>query len=216
MKRFEVNGKEYGVCDSWDDVTLEKWIEFFQFQESHEGREIDDIYMIELFELMSDCDCVLDMEMTQLNELVNSVTFLTETPKLSDSKSIIIDGKLYGSVDFNKMTAGEYISIKTLMGSEKNVILGIPKLLSIIVRPAEEIVNEETGEKRLKIEKFSVENLEWRAEKFKSVKVVDVLHWVNFFLTGKNQSSTITKPSTQKKEQKETHGHLQSQNNSIG
>ena len=209
MKTFKVDDNEYKIPNSWEDMTLGNYIDFFNFQDSNKDREIDDLYMIEVFEILSDCDEVIDIPINELKDLLSELTFLSETPKLNDNKTILIDEKLYGCIDLNKMTTGEYISIKTLMGSEKTVLNGLPKLLSIILRPAEEFVDSETGEKKLKIEKFSVENLTWRAEKFKELKVVDVLHWINFFLTGKGESSTTIKHSTKKVEtKKETHGHL--------
>ena len=216
MKTFKVDDNEYKVPNSWEDMTLENYIDFFNFQDSNKDREIDDLYMIEVFEMLSDCDRVLDIPINELKDLLGELLFLSDTPKLNENKTILIDGKLYGCVDLNKMTTGEYISIKTLMGSEKTVLNGLPKLLSIIIRPAEEVIDSETGEKKLKIEKFSVDNLTWRAEKFKELKVVDVLHWISFFLTGREESSTTTKHSTKVERKKETHGHLQSQSNSIG
>lgn len=209
MKIFKVGEKEWNLPNSWEDMTLENYIDFFNFQDSNKDREIDDLYMIEVFEILSKCDEVLDIPINELKDLLSELTFLSELPKLNDNKTISIDGNLYGCIDLNRMTTGEYISIKTLMGSEKTVLNGLPKLLAIILRPAEEVTNEETSEKKLVIEKFSVDNLEWRAEKFKGLKVVDVLHWISFFLTGKKESSTTTKHSTKKVEtKKETHGHL--------
>jgi len=164
---------------------------------------------LRFFEILSKCDEVLDIPINELKDLLSELTFLSELPKLNENKTILIDGNLYGCIDLNRMTTGEYISIKTLMGSEKTVLNGLPKLLAIILRPSEEFVDPETGEKKFKIEKFSVDNLTWRAEKFKELKVVDVLHWISFFLTGRTESSTIIKHSTRKVEtRKETHGHL--------
>lgn len=209
MKIFKVGEKEWNLPNSWEDMTLENYIDFFNFQDSNKDREIDDLYMIEVFEILSKCDEVLDIPINELKDLLSELTFLSELPKLNDNKTISIDGNLYGCIDLNRMTTGEYISIKTLMGSEKTVLNGLPKLLAIILRPAEEVIDSETGEKKLKVEKFSVDNLTWRAEKFKELKVVDVLHWISFFLTGKKESSTTTKHSTKKVEtKKETHGHL--------
>ena len=216
MKTFKVGDNEYKIPNSWEDMTLGNYIDFFNFQDSNKDREVDDLYMIEVFEMLSDCDRVLDIPINELKDLLGELLFLSDTPKLNENKTILIDGKLYGCADLNKMTTGEYISIKTLMGSEKTVLNGLPKLLSIIIRPAEEVIDSETGEKKLKIEKFSVDNLTWRAEKFKELKVVDVLHWISFFLTGREESSTTTKHSTKVERKKETHGHLQSQSNSIG
>lgn len=209
MKIFKVGEKEWNLPNSWEDMTLGNYIDFFNFQDLNKDREIDDLYMIEVFEMLSDCDEVLDIPINELKDLLSELTFLSELPKLNDNKTISIDGNLYGCIDLNRMTTGEYISIKTLMGSEKTVLNGLPKLLAIILRPAEEFVDPETGEKKLRIEKFSVDNLTWRAERFKELKVVDVLHWISFFLTGKKESSTTTKHSTKKVEtKKETHGHL--------
>ena len=196
MKTFKVGDNEYKVPNSWEDMTLENYIDFFNFQDSNKDREIDDLYMIEVFEILSKCDEVLDIPINELKDLLSELTFLSEIPKLNENKTILIDGNLYGCIDLNRMTTGEYISIKTLMGSEKTVLNGLPKLLAIILRPAEEFVDPETGEKKLKVEKFYVDNLTWRAEKFKELKVVDVLHWISFFLTGREESSTTTKHST--------------------
>jgi hypothetical protein len=207
MKIFKIGETEWNLPNSWEDMTLENYIDFFLFQDANKEREIDDLYMIEVFEIITKCDDVLDIPIDELKGLLEELVFLAQTPELTNGKTIIIDDKLYGCVDLNTMTTGEYISIKTLMGNEKTVLEGLPRLLAIIIRPAEEVKDLESGEMKLKIEKFSVENLGWRAEKFKGLKVVDVLHWISFFLTGKGESSTIIRPSTKVERKKETHGH---------
>lgn len=208
MKRFRVNENEWSVPNCWEDMTLENYINFFTFQDSKKGQEVDDLYMIEVFELLSGCDEVLEIPIDELKDLLGELTFLSEMPKLNENKTIVIDGKLYGCVDLNKMTTGEYISIKTLMGNEKTILQGLPKLLAIIIRPAEEYKDPETGEVRLNISKFSVDNINWRADKFKTLKIVDILHWINFFLSGKVELSTTTKTSMKEEKKRETLGHL--------
>lgn len=209
MKQFEFEGKTYNLCNSWEDMTLQRYINFFLYQDSKKEGIMDELYLMEIIEILSDCDVLMEVPMETLKSLISEINFLSTTPKLTKGDVIHIDAQLYKCVNLNELTAGEYISIKMLMGDEKTVLQGLPKLLSIIVRPAEEFIDKETGKKRYKIEKFAVDNLDWRAEKFLSLRIVDVLHWTTFFLTGKKQSLQTSQRSTnQKVIKKEIHGHL--------
>ena len=45
MKRFIVNENEWSVPNCWEDMSLKNYIDFFLFQESNSGREIDDLVL---------------------------------------------------------------------------------------------------------------------------------------------------------------------------
>ncbi len=207
MRQFEFDGKTYNLCNSWEDMTLQRYINFFLFQDKMKDEPLDDVYVIELIELLSDCDVIMEVPLATIEGLFKDINFLTSTPKLNKGNTIMLDNKLYACVDLNNLSTGEYISIKMMMGDEKTILQGLPKLLAVIIRPAEKFIDEETKQERIKIEKFSIDNLSWRAAQFSKLRIVDVLHWTTFFLTGRKPSSKIIRPSTNQKVKKETHGH---------
>lgn len=91
--------------------------------------------------------------------------------------------------NLNEVDAGEMISIKTYQSNMNNDFYQYaPYVAAILIRPTQEVVDEETGEKRIEIQPFSrkdIQNLEWRAELFKNTETRLILPTLTFFLTGK-------------------------------
>lgn len=215
MKQFKVGDKEYNLINSWEDMKVSDYIKFFKFQNSQKDREADDIYLIEVVEILSNCDEILEVPINEMKDLIAETEFLLKTPELKQSEIIEHEGKTYKCIDLNTIKAGEYISIKTLMSDYKTIIEGLPSLLSVIVRPAEKVVDKEGNETWI-VEKFNSSTVGERAEMFLNFKLIDVFHWSNFFLTGNLESLQTLKSSMKGTKKKKTHGHPQSQNNSTG
>ena len=77
--------------------------------------------------------------------------------------------KYFTPSNFNKLTLGEYSSIKTLT-KDKPYEEQMLTILSIIVRPEGE--------------KFEAAKINERKDRFKKLRLVDINEAVNFFLSG--------------------------------
>lgn len=216
MKSFKINGKEYSMISSWSEMSLEQYISFYKMHEKRKDAEIDDLYLIELLEFFSGCDEILLAPQSELGDLLLNLNFLMETPTMNSNKHLKFEDKNYSFVDFNKLTTGEYISIKMLQKSFPNPLDCIPYILSIILRPSTISVDAETGEDVYIIEEFKTENIEWRAKNYRNMfKAIDVINFITFFLTMRNQSMKTTQSSS-KVDKKVVDGHPKSLNNTIG
>lgn len=192
MIKFETNGIEYHMPENYEEMTLDTFIRISKIQESNTEIVFQEYYLIKLLESIvgaegGDLD---DLTIEEMVDLSTRLKFLSEeaTPKKVDK--IMIDDILYAFPEnFNKITAGEMISIKTL-NEGKNTGDSILNLLAIILRPAKEVLDEETGRIKLVRIKFDAQNLEYRKSLFRKLPVLDCLWSVNFFFTDGNLIST--------------------------
>lgn len=198
MKQFKIREKEYQMPTEWDDVTLEVYVKLAELEEKKETFGIPELYLLKVLECL--CNVEEDGDLDELtldtvNELVSLIGYIQEEPKWTNTNHLVIDGIDYVFPnDLNKLTMGEYISIKTLQ--EGTTTAGIiPYILAIILRPGTKEVDAETGKERWVQEKFSTGNLEWRKELFMKQPVFNLMGPVTFFLNGKGMSTTNIKDS---------------------
>lgn len=189
MKTFKLGEKEINFSNTWEDLTMKQWIEFYKLNEKKDSL-VEEFYLLSVLEIL--CNVypgeLDDLSLPKYNELLNDLTFMLETPKLKDPEPIKIGDTTYTiKTDLNNITTGEYISIKTLQSRYTNNLDGIPYLLAVIIRPSKMVKNEETGEEVWVQEKFDTLNLDFRADLiYNNFKAVDVMRGVSFFLNGKN------------------------------
>ncbi len=125
--------------------------------------------------------------LAEYQENLEAMKFLLDTPTVEDTDVIEIDGVKYCLPQkFDSLSAGEYISIKTLQSRYENNIEGLPYLVAVILRPLkEEQVDAETGEKVYIQEKFDTKNLQWRADLFNDkLQISKIMTAIGFFFNG--------------------------------
>lgn len=197
MKHFKIREQEYQMPTEWNDVTLEVYVRLAELEEKKEAFGIPELYLLKVLECLCNAeDGDLDeLTLDTVNELVSLIGYIQEEPNWVNTNHLIIDEVDYVFPnDLNKLTMGEYISIKTLQ--ENNTTAGIiPYILAIILRPGTKEVDAETGKEKWVQEKFSTSNLEWRKELFMKQPVFNLMGPVTFFLNGKEISTTNTKDS---------------------
>jgi hypothetical protein len=181
----------------WNDVTLEVYVRLAELEEKKEAFGIPELYLLKVLECLCNAeDGDLDeLTLDTVNELVSLIGYIQEEPNWVNTNHLIIDEVDYVFPnDLNKLTMGEYISIKTLQ--ENNTTAGIiPYILAIILRPGTKEIDAETGKEKWVQEKFSTSNLEWRKELFMKQPVFNLMGPVTFFLNGKEIYTTNTKDS---------------------
>jgi hypothetical protein len=195
MKLFTIEEREYRMPTEWNDVTLDVYVRMAELEERREAFGLPELYLLKVLEcLCSAEDGDLDeLTLDTVNELVALIGYIQEEPTWTNTNHLVIDEVDYVFPnDLNKLTMGEYISIKTLQ--ENNTTAGIiPYILAIILRPGTKEVDVEMGKERWVQEKFSTANLEFRKELFMKQPVFNLMGPVTFFLNGKGISTTNTK-----------------------
>jgi hypothetical protein len=191
MKTFKIGDREIYFSNSWEDMTLKQWIEFYKLNERRNKENmVEDYYLLSILEVL--CNVfpgeLDDMSLTEYQEHLKELEFMLENPKLKEVGPVLVGDKLYGfKQNLSELTTGEYITIKTLQGRYENNLDGLPFILSVIFRPVTEVKDEETGEISYVQERFDTKNLDWRADIiYNNVKALDVMKGINFFFNGKN------------------------------
>ena len=174
MYNFNFKEKEYNLPNSWEDLNIEFFIEVLKLEKTKDLYQFDELYVAKMIEILLGIteEELNDFDLDIFSTLVQEISFLKNTPTYEDKKEIYIDEVKYVTpANFNKISLGEYASIKTLTKDkpyEEQILI----ILSIIVRPEGE--------------KFEASKINERKERFKKVRLVDINECVNFFLSGSN------------------------------
>lgn len=174
MYNFKFNEKEYNLPNSWEDLTVEVFIEVLKLEKTKDLYQFDELYVAKMVEILLGIseEELNTFELDLFTTLVNEIGFLQNSPTYENKKDIYIDEVKYiAPANFNKLSLGEYASIKTLT-KDKPYEDQMLTILSIIIRPEGE--------------KFEASKINERRERFKKLRLVDVNECVNFFLSGSN------------------------------
>ena len=215
---MELNFKNITITipDTLNDVTFGKWLDYSKELEGFEKLDPASfdaqLRLYRMAEIMADLpeggldDLMIDETTILIKEMTEVVN---KSGKFIPNDIFTIDGITYKArkiKDLNDLTSGEYISLKTIQTQyEKDPHLFFPLMVAILVRPATEVEDAETGQKSWKIEPFQsrdIENLHWRAELFRDkARAKDLMPVITFFLNGK-QASTNNIETSSGQEQK--------------
>ena len=211
--------------DNMDEITFGDWLLYSKEVEGFDKLDPESIEaQIKLFRI---CEILAglpeggldDLRLEEATTLISVLTELINKPAdFKAAEAFQIEGTWYATrkiKDMNSLTNGEYISLKTIQTEyEKDPLLFLPLVVAILVRPAEEVIDAETGIKTWKVEKFQsrdIENLNWRATIFRErAKAKDLIPVINFFLSGKPLSTNNIETSLAE-EQKQTKEEIPSQ-----
>ena len=171
--------KEYNLINSWEDVTLEKWVKLSSEKEST-TKEAE-----ETIAALSDIPKKLIKELS-IKDVAVIMSKVAELQAKQDSelKRIInVEGEEYGfHPDLDSITLGEYADLETFIknGIEKH----LPEVMAVLYRPIVEKKN-----KIYTIEAYDG-NIRIRTEQMKKMSAEQVqsalvffYHFVNVLLT---------------------------------
>lgn len=205
MITFKLGEKEFNLPTEWHEITLGTYLQLSEIGKSLENKyAFNELYVMRVLEILTLADSgdLDDLTIQQLNDLSEKIAFLNVEPKFEVFQHIEIDGKDYAfPEDLYQIKAGEYISIKTLQEHEKDPTEFYLNLLSILLRPAKQIRDLETGKEKWVQEKFNADNLCFRKDLYKKLPITKVLGTINFFLNGKDMSKINTQVFTKEKVQ---------------
>ena len=187
MYKFKIDDREINMPTDWSEITLQRYIDIVKIYNERELYNIPELFVLRLIEVLCglEQDALDNLNLGELEEIITKVDFLEKEPEWPIKKSLNINGVDYiFAPDINKLTMGEYISIKVYeQNLTGDILMKIPYLLAIILRPAvKELID---GVEVVRQEKFNPDNIEDRKNLFLGFSVYDVMGNVNFFLNGK-------------------------------
>jgi len=189
MREFLLNEKKYYVPQNWEELTLKRYVNIAKLEEKKSEVILQELYLLKVIEALIDVEDgeLDDLTLDMVNEITLDMVFLNDDYDFTKHKKVLKIGDVdyVFPSDLNKLTMGEYISMKTFQENIKSDAEAIPYILSIILRPGKLIKNEETGLEIWHQNRFDVENLEYRKELFLTQPCIDVMGPVVFFLGGK-------------------------------
>ena len=165
--------KNYNIVDSWEDVTLEKFMQLNMEEDVSKTKEVE-----QTIALLSDLPQKLIKELS-LRDVINIFEKLAELQVQENemlTTTLTIDGVEYGMhPDLSEITLGEYADIETYvkMGLQKH----LPEIMAILFRP----IVEREGDVYT-IEAYNGD-IKIRAEKMKQMNAEQVQQVLVFFWT---------------------------------
>jgi hypothetical protein len=182
--------KTYEFPTSWSEVSIDKFQNLYTINKDiHSGM----FYTFEVIHQLTgiDRDVIEQIDYENFTELVEQMKFIYEPIEEKKMESLIIEGEEYFLyTEFNKYTAGEIISLETILSSANNDIFKVmPELLCIFLRK-----KKENG----KLEKYKTSFME-RAQIFKNIKIDEINHIFSFFLIGRDLSANNIQVSSEVK-----------------
>jgi hypothetical protein len=130
--------KEFKLINSWEDVTLEKWLQLIDFETGSKTEEAT-----ETIAALSNIpkQLVKELALSDVAVIMNRIAALQQKQDTKLKKIIEIDGIEYGfHPDLDSITLGEYADIETFIknGMEKNM----PEVMAVLFRPIKEKKND--------------------------------------------------------------------------
>ena len=165
--------KNFNIVDSWEDVTLEKFMQLNMEEDVSKTKEVE-----QTIALLSDLPQKLIKELS-LRDVINIFEKLAELQVQENemlTTTLTIDGVEYGMhPDLSEITLGEYADIETYvkMGLQKH----LPEIMAILFRP----IVEKEGDVYT-IEAYNGD-IKIRAEKMKQMNAEQVQKVLVFFWT---------------------------------
>lgn len=188
---LDEGNKVYEFPTSWSEITVDQFKNLYSINKDiHSGM----FYTFEVIHQLSgiEREIIEQIDFDSFSQLIEQMKFIYEPIEEKKSQSIVIDGEEYFLYnDFNKYTAGEIISLETILSSANHEIYKIiPELLCIFLRKKTPKGN---------LEKYKTTFME-RREIFKQIKIDEINHIFANFLTGRDLSANNTQVSSKNNE----------------
>ena len=164
--------KEFKLINSWEDVTLEKWLKLIDFHNCTKSKEAE-----ETIAALSNIpkDLIKQLELKDVAVIMSKMAELQAGQDSSLKRIIEIGDKRYGfHPKLDEITLGEYADIETMIKNdiEKNM----PELMAILYRP----VTDETENGVYTIAAYDGD-ISIRAEQMKKMSAQEVQNALVFF-----------------------------------
>jgi len=156
--------KEILIPTKWSDVTLKEFIELSALDIDSFDSHIDYyVKMLGIFGNDNISDILEFVKLSDITDIVNQMSFMNTPPKEIDKKEVTINGGVFRLIEnMNEITVGEYVSIETLIEQGNlNSVSSIPAILSVILKPVNEVFNSSIVNERMELfkNKLSIEDV---------------------------------------------------------
>lgn len=174
MLDITIDKNKFEMPESWDELSLRKYLEVSQILNNRSADETDNQIWVKLIQKALNCDSSLLLNLSQddFNILCSHFIWITKDPeqKMPEVIELDINNKKikYAFIKDSKLNTGERLTSEVILQQYKTLEEQFPYILAIILRPAKEIPNEETGKIEYEIEPISSDfgKIEDRAEMF--------------------------------------------------
>lgn len=164
----KINLGSWNIPTSWDNITLKQFQEIDRYyKEKEKEADIRDVVHILAGKTI---DEVNQLPVEFLEMILEKLSFMDEQPNVGEpTNKIELDGTTYQVNIMNKLKAGEYVAVDSVVKSDA---ANFAAILAIICRKEDEIFDS----------KFENEILEDRIRMYEKAPITKVLPIVNFFL----------------------------------
>ena len=173
--------KEFKLINSWEDVTLEKWLQLIDFETGTKTEEAT-----ETIAALSNIprQLVKELALKDVAVLMSKIAKLQQKQDTKLKKIIEIEGVEYGfHPDLDSITLGEYADIETFI--KNGVENHLAELMAVLYRPIKEKKND------IYIIDAYDGNIRLRTEEMKKMSAEQVQSALVFFYTFGKELSTI-------------------------
>lgn len=166
-KNKDIDYGEWVTPQSWDDITLEKYMEIEQYYLNTEGK----VNIIDILHILCNKtqDEVNALPIVFVEKILEQISFIQEQPQVEPSNRVEINGEAYIVHTDKTLRFGEYVAADSVIKQENH---DYATLLAILCRKEGEVYDSQ----------FEAEKLDERVELFKKQPITKILPIVNFFL----------------------------------
>jgi hypothetical protein len=175
VKKVEINGSEYNVPESWEDITLKHYETFYDLKRE---TKIDEVLLVSTisnipYRLLS------DLPLSFYNEILNTILFVFDNIQYKPLSYIKdSEGNTYYVNTSQELTLGQWVDIEAINENTENKTK-LSEILAIVCLK--------------KNEKYLPELSETRKELFGSLSMDKVFPILTFFLKLNERLKRITK-----------------------
>jgi hypothetical protein len=189
MIEFTVKNIDYKIEEY---LTIENYVKIFKVKDLFE----DHYLKAKVINLLTDCpmEDLMESENHYIDYLATSIFAMVPRPPFNLIDRFELDGVQYGFLpSYKEITFAEFVDLDTLLTKKSEEIMEMCHIIAAIMyRP----IISEKSKHNFRIEKYSQDSLEERAELFK--KKLDVRYLLGgqfFFIKFVNNSSNFTRLS---------------------
>lgn len=194
----EINNKQYNLPESWNEVKLGTFMSWYELTQSQTSDSLDyNILVLSLLMGISKEE-VEDFYIQDIKDIMEELSFLNTLPDTIQKSLFIVTNDnnevvKYVSKDNHKLKVKEQLTIEHLLKDQNDNTKVFPEILAILIRPAIECINKETGDVEYKQHELDedMESITRRANIFKDKLFIgEVYGTIIFFSSTDNVLST--------------------------
>jgi len=199
--KIEIGLKEYELPESWNEITLGTFMKWYILTKEKASVGLD--YSVELLALLLNAPIseIEDVYVDDIKNLMNELVYLNTMPAEGTQKEEFTlineagESVHYVAKQWTKLKVKEQLTIEHLLKDQTDNTLIFPEILAILLRPAREFFNEETGLVEYKQNELDedMESIIRRANMFREkITIGEVWSNIVFFSNGAKELSTET------------------------